>query len=482
MKSSVRRASFQAFSRLLGALAVAVALLTCAASSTAWAQREEPLVDDSGPIGNRDFRFDFGLFAGGHFYAAKHALGRDQQDSADLSPASGLVLGGRLGLVFNRWVTLEFEGSASPTKTRNGATNVFVVGYRGNFVVHLSESYAFRPFLLVGYGGLTSIVNDEAQVQNGMKVTPEGDIDGFLHAGIGFKIGFGDRAGLRVDGRIMGPPAFASSILPVGGETGFDGPDFEVLGGFFVQFGEVPRSKIVFTPVTMPPPVAAPPADPDGDGIAGKTDGCPNVAEDKDGFEDIDGCPEVDNDGDGVPDPQDQCPLKPELKNGIDDDDGCPEEDTDGDGFIGSRDKCPDAPETKNNYQDNDGCPDEIPAAVKKFTGVIEGINFKTASADILSGSYAILDRAVKVLKEYPDVSLEISGHTDSRGAADYNRDLSQRRADAVKAFLVSQGIEAKRLTSIGFGEDRPLADNASESGRAKNRRTEFRLIGSGEP
>jgi OOP family OmpA-OmpF porin len=114
---------------------------------------------------------------------------------------------------------------------------------------------------------------------------------------------------------------------------------------------------------------------------------------------------------------------------------------------------------------------------VKKFTGVIEGINFKTGQATILPGSYGILDRAVQVLKDFPDIRLEIQGHTDNRGKADYNRDLSQRRADAVKEYFVARGIKAERLTSVGYGLDRPIADNDSEYGRSKNRRTEFRLV-----
>jgi OOP family OmpA-OmpF porin len=224
-----------------------------------------------------------------------------------------------------------------------------------------------------------------------------------------------------------------------------------------------------------------PDLDNDGDGIPDALDKCPNEPEDKDGFQDEDGCPDPDNDGDGIPDVLDKCPNEPEDKDGFQDEDGCPDPDNDGDGIPDVRDKCPNEPETFNNYQDEDGCPDEVPAEVKKFTGVIEGINFKTGSSEILAGSYVLLDRAVKVLQDYPDVNLEISGHTDSRGKADYNRDLSQRRADSVKTYFVQRGIASTRLQSIGYGPTRPIADNKTSSGRATNRRTEFRLINPSE-
>jgi outer membrane protein OmpA-like peptidoglycan-associated protein len=333
---------------------------------------------------------------------------------------------------------------------------------------------------------------------------------GILHAGVGAKIGFSDRTGLRIEGRASAPWTILSPPIPRGSRLAYGGPDFEVLGSLYLNFGELPGSRtIVKKEVTV-----VTPADPDGDGISGPADKCPNIAEDKDGFQDEDGCPDADNDNDGIPDlrdkcpneaedkdgfededgcpdldndkdgvsdARDKCPNEPEDKDGFQDDDGCPDPDNDNDGVPDSRDKCPNEAETRNHYQDDDGCPDEIPVEVKKFTGVIEGINYKTGSAEILPGSYAILDRAVKVLQDFPDVNLEISGHTDSRGKADYNRDLSQRRADAVKNYFVGRGINANRLSSIGYGMDRPIADNRTQSGRGRNRRTEFRLVNPGE-
>jgi OOP family OmpA-OmpF porin len=217
--------------------------------------------------------------------------------------------------------------------------------------------------------------------------------------------------------------------------------------------------------------------DPDHDGIVGAADKCPNEPEDFDGFQDDDGCPDLDNDGDGIPDKLDKCPNEPEDKDGFQDEDGCPDPDNDGDGIPDVSDKCPNQPETVNGYQDEDGCPDEVPAAVKKFTGIIQGINFKTKSAEILKGSHVVLDKAVQVLVDYPDVKLEISGHTDNVGKAEFNMELSQKRAESVKNYFVSKGISADRLIAVGYGMDKPITSNKTAADKAKNRRTEFKLV-----
>jgi OOP family OmpA-OmpF porin len=421
-----------------------------------------------------EFRFDFGLFGGGHFFDTDHSLGRAPESPRELSPASGGVFGGRLGLHFNRWFGLEAEVDATPTHTRNHNASMWVFGYRGSLILNLSDSYWFQPFILAGYGGLTSLVNNSNPALVPQVDIPANSTWGFMHAGVGFKVGFTPWTGLRVDGRIMAPWTALSPVIPQGNRIGYNGPDFEVLGSLFVNFGEIEKVHIFKETIRELKPTGN---DRDGDGIPDDLDKCPNEPEDKDGFQDEDGCPDLDNDGDGIPDTLDKCPNEPEDKDGFQDEDGCPDPDNDGDGIPDIIDKCPNEPETFNNYQDADGCPDEVPAAVKKFTGVIEGINFKTGSADILPGSYVLLDRAAKVLQDYPDVKLEISGHTDNRGKADYNRDLSQRRADAVKTYFVTRGVASERLQSIGYGPTRPIANNKTQSGRATNRRTEFRLI-----
>ncbi len=189
-----------------------------------------------------------------------------------------------------------------------------------------------------------------------------------------------------------------------------------------------------------------------------------------------------DADFDGVPDSKDQCPNESGLAvNG-----GCPafrtmgpivNKDADGDGIEDEQDKCPKEPETKNGYHDEDGCPDEIPSAVAKFSGSIEGVVFKTGSADLAASSNGTLTKAAEVFKKYNDVRVEISGHTDNVGNPNDNTTLSQKRAESVKNWFVKHGISDSRLEARGYGPQKPIAPNDTDAGRAKNRRVEFHVI-----
>ena len=112
----------------------------------------------------------------------------------------------------------------------------------------------------------------------------------------------------------------------------------------------------------------------------------------------------------------------------------------------------------------------------KIFAQALQGIQFESGKNVIKKSSYSILDKVVKVMKENPSYNLEINGHTDSQGAAATNLELSQKRSDAVQAYLTKGGVEASRLTAKGFGETMPVADNATAAGKAKNRRVEFKV------
>lgn len=223
-----------------------------------------------------------------------------------------------------------------------------------------------------------------------------------------------------------------------------------------------------------------PEGDADGDGVADDDDLCPDQKEDIDQFDDDDGCPDLDNDYDGVPDTQDQCPMKPEDADGYQDEDGCPDVDNDGDGIEDSQDQCPNEPETFNDFEDEDGCPDSkqtrVQVSADKIT-ITEKIYFATGSGRIRDRSFGVLDEIAVALKNNPQIqALRIEGHTDSRGSESANQQLSQKRAEAVKTYLEGRGISTQRLTAKGFGENRPIAENATESGRAQNRRVEFHI------
>ena len=235
-----------------------------------------------------------------------------------------------------------------------------------------------------------------------------------------------------------------------------------------------------------PEPMAV--KDSDGDGVPDDKDLCPDTPF---GVQvDVNGCP-IDSDGDGVPDYLDKCPDTPV---GIEvDADGCPP-DSDGDGVPDYIDQCPDTP--KGVAVDEYGCPldtdgDGVPDYLDQCPGTLKGVqvdekgcplsmtlhvNFDFDSADIKPGFKPELDKAAEFIMKYPDVpQINIEGHTDSQGAAAYNQQLSLRRAQAVRDYLIANyPIQAKRLVAVGRGESMPVADNATEAGREQNRRVEI--------
>jgi OOP family OmpA-OmpF porin len=216
-----------------------------------------------------------------------------------------------------------------------------------------------------------------------------------------------------------------------------------------------------------PPPPPPKPVDSDGDGIPDKIDKCPHDPEDKDGFEDEDGCPDPDNDKDGIADGDDKCPLEPGPKeNG-----GCPDKDKDGDTVVDRLDKCPDVP----GPPDNDGCPKpKFIVVTKEKIELKQKVHFATNKSTIYPDSFPMLTEVANVLKARPEVKVRIEGHTDSRGTMAHNMKLSQARAESVRQFLVNQGVDLARMEAQGFGPTQPIDDNRTAKGRENNRRTEF--------
>jgi outer membrane protein OmpA-like peptidoglycan-associated protein len=246
--------------------------------------------------------------------------------------------------------------------------------------------------------------------------------------------------------------------------------NMETEGGFFGTTGVE-----LHTPRVKPPP--PPPPDTDGDGFIDSADMCPIEAEDLDAYVDTDGCPDPDNDTDGVLDSFDACPMVAEDPDTFQDQDGCPDPDNDGDTLLDGVDQCPNEAEVFNGWQDKEGCPDDLPAEIKKFSGKIAGIKFETGKDRIRSESYRTLNEAAAVLLKFPEIRLEVQGHTDDVGDDARNLDLSQRRAQAVVNYLIKKGVPADRLVAKGYGETTPVAANDTSANRALNRRVEFLIL-----
>ena len=229
-----------------------------------------------------------------------------------------------------------------------------------------------------------------------------------------------------------------------------------------------------------------PDLDNDGDGIADATDSCVDEPEDKDSFQDEDGCPERDNDADGIQDVADRCPDEKEDVDGYEDDDGCPDEDNDGDGFADKNDKCPNDPETVNGVDDDDGCPD-----VRAQTGPQEAgdridlrgnkVEFAGNTANPTSATRVILGQVASLIKDR-NLTIRVEVHvplgTRSKNARTIARqkqkdkDLSQRRAQAILEYLRAQGVPISQLQAVGLGSDRPLGSNPPED--SINERVDF--------
>ncbi len=197
--------------------------------------------------------------------------------------------------------------------------------------------------------------------------------------------------------------------------------------------------------------------DTDGDGINDEEDKCPNQA----GVAKYNGCPIPDTDGDGINDEEDKCPDQPGLPKY----NGCPIPDTDGDGINDEEDKCPTIPGVK----ENDGCP-----AIPKFNAA--DVQFVTGSSKPTAKALKELDDIVSYMKEYPEITLNVNGHTDNVGKEAFNQTLSEKRAAAIVDALVKKGVDASKLQSTGFGMSQPIADNSTAEGRSQNRRVEFKF------
>lgn len=337
--------------------------------------------------------------------------------------------GGRLGLFFMRNLELEGTAAYSQVDHTNGLTaNVVPLTARIVWNAPVTENLA----LLLGAGF--------THIKYGGDVDAQGN---GLDALAGLRLKAGERVSLRLEGTVdrLRRPLNSGARTAVG--------DFGVQAGVSWLFGGAPR-------------------DSDKDGVSDKLDMCPDTPA---GLRvDARGCRIIeDGDHDGVSDVLDKCSDTPAGTRV--DASGCPiVVDSDGDGVFDPQDRCPNTP--AGTPVDANGCP-KVFEEVRRNV-ILEGVNFETNKAELRPESRAILDRVAESLKGYPELMVEVQGHTDSRGSADLNRKLSQARAETVRDYLIANGVAASRLTARGYGPGMPAADNTTDAGRAKNRRVEL--------
>jgi len=409
------------------------------------------------------------------------------------------MFGGIIGVALSPSWALEARGIfASSDAEPSGGATLNLLHASGDLTWFLRQG-AIRPYLLAGAGAMHL---DGA----GLSETRFA-----LNGGLGFHIPLSDRIALRVDGREVaykvfvpsanqeeykhGPEAFASLSLGFGAPARDSDRD-----GVRDKYDHCPG-----TPVGARVDALGCPVDGDGDGVPDGLDRCENTP--RGAAVDAAGCT-LDADADNVPDGIDQCANTPAgarvgptgcpldsdndtVPDGLDqcegtiagcvvNPNGCPT-DADQDGVCDGLDKCPDTPE--NARVDASGCPIQVSQKETELleTGMIrlQNVNFDTGKATILPESFANLDEVADILGRWPDLRIEIAGHTDSRGTDARNRTLSEARANAVRDYLVNKFPELRpdQFTAKGYGESQPIATNTTALGRARNRRVEFRVL-----
>ena len=398
-------------------------LLTLAASSAA----AEPI--------------ELGAMFGPRLFAKDSILG--EQDDFDTSLRNGVILGGRAARPLTPWLVPEVELVISPATTRSLDIDVFWFEPRAHLRLQTRPKQRLRPFALIGGGMPVVLSTKRGAYPSGL--TGEAYVGG----GAGWDPGRG--IALRLDARV--------SLFQGRGDEKPVTVEGELTAGVWFELGHPDK-----TPAARARRAAAaelePPPDTDGDGYLDASDACPARAEDHDGFDDKDGCPDIDNDGDQVLDVADKCATVVESYNG---------------------------------FEDDDGCPDTVHPDVDGIIGTVEGLLYGAGDTDVRASANEGLERIVKVLQAHPSVRLILVGHTDSqeaakRAPADLPPDaeppdpaelalaLGRERATAVARALIKRGLGRGRFVIESAGFESPVSDDDTNRARLRNRRVEVKL------
>lgn len=373
-----------------------------------------------------------GAWFGPRVYSSDSSLG--YIDDAPFHPVlqNTIAFGIRVARPFFPWLVPELELAVGPTKTNAvggaAAADVVWLDPRLHLRVELMPDKRLKPFVVIGGGSPIALSSARQTFNTGIIG------DGYLGGGIRFDSNRGFM--LRFDARV--------SLVP--GVDNIIAPEVDVGFGIELSLGGPRKKKTVDV---------AKPNDKDGDGVPDDKDACPERAEDHDGFDDLDGCPDIDNDLDRV---------------------------------LDVADKCATVPETYNGYTDDDGCPDTVPPDVDALRGTIEGLLYADAETAVRQSAKPSIAKLAKLMTVHPSIRVVLIGHTDNLEASQFaqgqpnpdlvalSADLSRARAEAVRLALVDLGIASQRIDAEGRGSEEPVSDNGTPRGRLANRRVEIKL------
>lgn len=375
--------------------------------------------------------------------------------------------GAHVGYFFTRRLSAELEGGFAQPRTQVPLVFTTVRWGSASLVLNVGAGARNLPYVLGGY----------TRIDYGGSA-PYDFADHAVHGAVGDRIFLFNGAAIRLEGRAIYAPSadprfggkWAGHLVGSIGLTMF-APSRSAGDADRDQVADA-RDACPGTPAGLPVDQRGCPLDSDGDAVADGMDRCPNTPT---GAQvDRTGCP-IDNDRDGVFDGIDQCAATP--AGSAVDARGCPF-DADADGVADPLDRCPGT--ARGVVVDAAGCParDTAPALLPvRGPIVLRGVSFEAGSSVLTTGSYGALDGVAAALVAHPDIRLEIAGYTDDAGTPGTNLRLSQLRAEAVRAYLVSRGVGATRLTARGYGSANPVASNATATVRAQNRRVELHRL-----
>ncbi|MBA3391378.1 MAG: OmpA family protein [Deltaproteobacteria bacterium] len=384
-----------------------------------------------------------GAWVGPRTYSSDALLGYRPDAPFHPALANSIAFGARVARPFFPWLVPELELAMSPTRSNavGGAdsVSVFWLDPRLHLRFELMPDRRLQPFIVVGGGAPIALSSARQTFDSG--IVGEG------YAGGGVRWDTHQGFALRFDARVSIVPGKRWTSIDESGS--YIVAELEIGLGVELQLGKRRARKATAEGAL---------ADRDADGIGDDKDACPDRAEDADGFDDLDGCPDIDNDADGVLDIADRCATVPEGYNG---------------------------------FQDDDGCPDTVPADVDALRGTIEGLLYAEGETVVRDSAQPNIQRIAKMMTAHPSIRVVLIGHTDDREAKQFATpvdgqpapdvtelalDLSRARAEAVKQALTAAGVAEGRVIVEGRGPEEPVTDNDKGKGRLANRRVEIKL------